>query len=137
MKVDAYKSLNDACYASIMRLDINSTPYVEIYNYADENEWLKYCEANMGAEIIEGFRLRDLVYRQVIYLPTEIVDKFYDFSNDCLSFVTQAYHFDASIIIANQDRLWEKYIDLMNSIRKDMNIEIIDTGLRRRISSRI
>lgn len=136
-KIDAYKTLNDACYFAIKRLDVNSTPYVEIYNYTDEKEWVKYCEANMGTEIIEVFKLQDLVYGQAMYLPTDVVDKFYDFTNDCISFVTHAYHFDTGLIISNQDRLWDKYIELLNLIRKDLNIELIDTGLKHRISSRM
>src|SRR5664279_5851377 len=65
-KVDAYKTLNDACYGAVKRLDINSSPYVAIYDYSDEAEWVKYCEANMGTEIIHGFKLQDLVYGQAM-----------------------------------------------------------------------
>lgn len=136
-KIDAYKTLNDACYAAVKRLDVNSTPYFEIYNFTDKDKWAKHCEANIGAEIIEGFKLQDLVYGQAIYLPTDVVDKFYEFTNDCISFVTQSYHFDTGLIILNQDRLWNKYIELLNLIRKDLNIELIDTGLKHRISSRM
>jgi hypothetical protein len=136
-KIGAYKTLNDAYYSAVKRLDVNSTPYVEIYNYTDEKEWVKYCEANMGTEIIEGFKLQDLVYGQAMYLPRDVVDKFYDFTNDCISFVTHAYHFDTGLIISNHDRLWDKYIELLNLIRKDLNIELIDTGLKHRISSRM
>ncbi len=136
-KIDAYKLLNEACYSAVKRLDINSKPYVEIYKFTDKKEWVKYCEANMGAEIIDGFKLQDLVYGQAMYLPADVVDKFYCFTNNCISFVTQAYHFDTGLIISNQDRLWEEYIELLNLIRKDLNIELIDTGLRHRISSRM
>jgi len=136
-KIDAYKTLNDACYATVKRLDINSSPYVEIYNYADKEQWVTYCEAYMGSEIIDGFKLQDLVYGQAMYLPVEVVDEFYTFTNDCISFVTQVYHFDAGLIIDNQDLLWDKYINILNLIREDLNIKLIDTGLKRRIVSKM
>lgn len=136
-KIDAYNTLNDACYVAVKRLDINSTPYVEIYNYSDKEKWVKYCEANMGTEIIEGFKLQDIIFEQAIYLPPDVVKKFFEFSNDCISFVTHVYHFDTSLIITNQDQLWGKYIELLNLIRKDLKIELIDTSLNWRISSRI
>lgn len=136
-KLDAYKTLNSTCYNAVKRLDINSTPFVKIYDYKEEKEWLEYCEANMGDEIIENFKLQDQVYAEAMYLPTEVVDKFYDFTNDCISFVTQAYHFDTALIIANQDKLWNKYIELLNLVRRDLNIELIDIGLKNRITSRI
>lgn len=44
LKLDAYTELNEACYKSVIRLDINSTPFVQIYDFEKKDEWIKYCE---------------------------------------------------------------------------------------------
>lgn len=132
-KADAYKLLIDASYAAVKRLDINSIPYAQIYDFTDKDKWLIYCEQNMGTEIIEGFNLRDLVYEQVLFLPTTIIAKFYNFSNDCISFVKSAYNFETEIIVENQDKLWNSYIELLSAVRKDLKIDTLDIGLKRRI----
>jgi hypothetical protein len=135
LKLDAYKELNDACYETTQRLDINSSPFVEIYDTKDKDEWLKYCETNMGEQISKSFDLQKLTYKYSLILPADIVDKYHEFTNKCISFVTISYHFDTGLIIENQDRLWDLYIDILNSFRKDLEIDTIDGGLRQRINS--
>jgi len=137
LKLDAYKEMNDACYSSIKRLDIESTPFVQIYDIKDKGEWTKYCENNMGEQFQKGFELLDLAYKYTFILPPSVVNKLHEFSNYCISFVTMTYHFDTGLIIDNQERLWDLYTDLTNEFRKDLNIEIIDGSLRQRISSKI
>lgn len=137
IKLEAYQDLNKFCHENIKRLSINSTPFVEIYDYKDEKEWGEYCVKNMDEQFIKGFELQDLTFKYSLLLPSKIVDKFYDFSNMCIHFVTMSYHFDTGLIINNQDRLWDLYIDLINEFRKDLDIDIIDGGLRQRITSKM
>jgi hypothetical protein len=134
LKLDAYKELNESCYEATQRLDINSTPFVQIYDFKDKNEWTEYCKQNMGEQHHLSFNLQKLTYKNSLILPSDIVDKYHEFTNFCIAFVTSTYHFDTGTIINNQDRLWELYTDLLNSFRKDLKIETIDGGLRQRIS---
>ena len=134
LKLEAYKELNDACYLITRSLDINSSPFVEIYEFEDKKEWIKYCEQNMGNEISKGFDIQKLTYKYSLILPSNIIDKYYDFTNQCIAFVTMSYHFDTSLIIHNQENLWDLYIELLNEFRKDLKIESIDSSLKKRIS---
>lgn len=136
LKLDAYIELNEACYETTKRLEINTTPFVEIYDIENEEEWSKYCEKNMGEQFSKSFELQKLTYKHSLILPSDIVEKYHEFTNKSISYVTMVYHFDAGLIIENQDLLWNLYIDLLNSFRKDLEIETIDGGLRQRITSK-
>ncbi len=137
LKIEAYNVLNEACYFRLKDLDINSTPFVQIYDYKDDKTWQKYCEKSMGPEIVAGFKLRNLIYAQAIYLPSDVLNRFLEFADDCISFVSQAYNFDTEHIINRQDALERAYVTLVNEIRMDLKIEVIDSGLQRRLSSKI
>lgn len=41
LKLDAYKELNEICYETLKRLDINSTPFVQLYDFTYKAEWVK------------------------------------------------------------------------------------------------
>lgn len=133
LKLDAYKELNNSCYETTQRLDINSSPFVEIYDTKDEDQWVKHCKANMREQISKSFDLNKLIYKYSLILPSEIINKYHEFTNESISFVTMSYHFNTGLIIENQDRLWGLYIDILNSFRKDLEIDMIDSGLRKRI----
>lgn len=137
LKLTAYTELSAACYEATKQLDINSSPFVEIYDFDDKDKWSKYCEKNMGEQFAKSFDMQKLTYRHTLYLPSNIVDKYHEFTNYCISFVTTSYHFDTGLIISNQDRLWGMYIDLLKEFRKDLNIDMIDGDLRSRITSKI
>lgn len=70
-------------------------------------------------------------------LPSNVVGEYYDFANRCISFVASTYHFETGIISDNQEQLWDKYFDLLNSYREDLNIHIIDESLKQRMSSKM
>lgn len=135
LKLDACKELNDACYEATVRLDINSSPFVQIYDTPTKQEWLTYCQENMGEEIIKGFDMQRLAYKNAFILPAEIVDNYLAFTYQCIAYVKNSYHFDQELIVENQDQLWELYLKLVNSFRKDLDINTIDWGLRKRITS--
>ncbi len=137
MKLQSYKELNASCYKSIKRLDINSSPFVQIYDYEKKEDWEQYCQQHMGEQFHESFELESLIYEHAMLLPTEIAVKYREFANHCISFVTMTYHFDTGLIIDKQNRLWDMYIDLLEEFRSDLNIEKIDESLRQRITSRV
>lgn len=137
LKLAAYTELGEACYEAIMRLDINSTPFVQIYDFEEKEKWIKYCEQNMSEQFSKSIEMQKLTYKHTLYLPNKIIDKYHDFTKYCISFVTTSYHFDTDLIISNQDRLWDLYLDILDGFRSDLNIEIIDVDLRTRITSKI
>lgn len=133
-KLDAYNFLSNECYQLYKRLDINSTPFVHIYDIETEEEWIKHCTNNMNELHHLGFDLQDTIYKYAVYLPNPVIDKLINFSNHCLSFVTMSYHFDTELIIKNQDHLWDLYLNLLTEFRKDLSIEAIDHSLRERMT---
>lgn len=137
LKLDAYKEMNDVCYNATKRLNVNSFPFCEIYNFKDKKEWENYCIKNMGEQFHLGFGMQDLTYKYSLILPKSVVEKYYDFTNYCINFITTTYHFDTGLMIDNQERIWDLYNKLLNEFRKDLNIEIIDGGLQQRISSKM
>lgn len=135
IKLDAYKELNEICYETLKRLDINSTPFVQIYDFTNKEEWVEYCEKEMGEQIVLSFALKDFAYKYSLVLPTKILDQFNIFTNASLSFITMSYHFDTGYIIENQQKLHDIYWELLNMYRKDLNIESIDIDLKKRLLS--
>lgn len=136
LKFEAYNELNNACYESVNRLDINSTPFVQIYDFKQKDEWVEYCENNMGNEYKQSHDIQRLMYKYSLILPSDIIEKYYEFTNACISFVTSCYHFDSELISNNQNQLANLYVDLINKFRTDLNIDLIDGSLSRRISSK-
>jgi len=80
-------------------LEINSSPFVEIYIFKGKEEWSKYCVQNTGESFSIGSTLQQEVYQYAFYLPVDVVDKFYGFSSLCISFVPISYHFDQALIV--------------------------------------
>lgn len=134
LKLDAYREINEAAYQATRRLQINSEPFNRIYDFKNKDEWAKFCEVNLNEQFKESFELQLLTYKHSLILPSIVVDKYHDFTGLCVAFVTMTHHFDTGLIVENQDRLWEMYIDLLNEFRKDLRIEIIDSSLQKRVS---
>lgn len=109
LRFNRRKDLSAACYEIVVKLDVNSTPFVQIYDYQSKEEWTEYCEKNMGELIIEGFALEKVLYKHVLVVPIEIREHFNEFKSKCLSFIKNSYHFDTGLIIENQDLLWDLY----------------------------
>lgn len=137
IKLDAYKELNARCYDAYLTLNINSAPFNEIYNIETKEEWDKYFDKEFMGLYKVGFELQEVIYSYAYLLPNDIIEKYYEYSNFCLGFVTMSAHFNTGLIVDNTGRLWEYYTDLVNSIRHDLKIEIIDKGLLKRVTNPI
>jgi len=135
IKLDAYKELNAKCYDAYLTLNINSAPFNEIYKIDTKEEWRKYFDKEFMTLYKVGFQLQKTIYGHAYLLPNDVITKYYDFSNFCLSFVTMAAHYDAGLIIDSTDRMWDYYSDLVNLIRQDLKIEIINKGLLKRVTN--
>ncbi|TFF37889.1 hypothetical protein [Mucilaginibacter psychrotolerans] len=135
IKLDAYRDLNAKCYDAYLTLNINSEPFNEIYNIETKEEWDKYFEKEFMGLYKVGFGLQESIYGYAYLLPTAVIEKYYDFSNFCLGFVTMSAHFDTGLIVDNTDRMWGYYAELLNLIRHDLKIEVIDKGLLKRVTN--
>lgn len=132
-KFDTYKDLIESAYDALKKLDINSSPFVEIYDIKTKKEWEEYFP-KMAAKMFKiGFGLEDKIRKKSIYLPANIAEKFIEYSRLCVWYVTNCYHYDTGLIIDVQDKLWDLFFDLTNEIRADLKIDLIDESLKKRI----
>ena len=136
-KLTAYYSIAEKCFEALLKLDAESTPFNKIYEIKDKDEWELYFQKNISPLYEVGFNLMSEVNRHSILLPNEILKELNSYSNLCLGYVTNYFHLDSNIVIDCEERLWKKYNELINSIRTDLKIELIDESLNRRISKSI
>lgn len=133
IKIEAYKEINEACFKAFQKLDVNSTPFVEMYDFKTENEWRKYYEKEVTPLFYIGFDIEKLVFKHTLFLPPGIVDKFDEYGQYCLSYITQFGHFDSKLNCESSDRLWEMYTELLGLLREDLKVLELDKGLVSRI----
>lgn len=133
-KMDAYQEILERCYATTIRLDVNSSPYTEIYEFKDQASWEAYWMTVNADEYAASFSLQDMLHKHAYILPQAILEPFQDFVNRSIHFVTVTTHFDTGILIDYMDKLWADYSTISDSIRADLHIEVIGKQLQRRIT---
>ena len=137
LKLDAYNEMNQVCYEAIKRLDINSSPFCDIYNFKEKEEWEKHYTENVNEQLHYGFEMRDLIFKYTLIIPSTIISKYEIFTNHCINYVTICAHFDIEMIMDKENKISDLYYDLLNDFRIDLKIDIIDGGLRQRITSKM
>jgi hypothetical protein len=137
LKLEAFNEINQVCLNAIRRLDINSSPFNEIYEYKNLEAWEEYCEKNIGEQFIKSLDMKDLTYKYGIIIPPCILDKYHEFANLCVAYVTTSTHFETKLIVNLQEKLHNHYIDILNEFRTDLKIETIDDSLKNRLLSKM
>ena len=132
-KFDTYKYLIEEAYNALKKLDVNSSPFVQIYDIKTKKEWEEYFQKEAGKMYKIGFGLEDKIRKKSIYLPANVAEKFIDYAEICIWYVTNCFHYDTGSIIDVQDKLFDLFFDLSNEIRADLNIDLIDESLKNRI----
>ncbi len=133
IKVEAYKKLIDQCLDTWRQLDINSTPFVQIYDFKTKEEWQAYYEQEVGKLVHLGFDIQKSIFRETTFLPSKVMDTVFAFSEKSIRYVVNAVHFDTGVIVAGQDELHELFFDVVNAFRTDLGIEVINDSLKSRI----
>lgn len=137
IKIDAFKEINDACFSAYQKLDVNSTPFVEMYDFKSEKEWRKYHKKKITPLFKIGIDIEKLVFKHTLFLPPKIVDKIDNYGQYCLSYITQYGHFDSGLNCESYDRLWEMYTELLGLLREDLKVLELEKGLVSRIKRMI
>ena len=135
IKIEAFKDINEKCYSAYKKLNINSTPIVQIYDFTEKTDWEIYYKKEVVQMQQIGFDLQNDVYKYTVFIPADIGDKLYFFSDLCMSFVEECIHFDPELLIEKQKILWDSYADLVKTMRKDLMVDVIDYGLFNRIAN--
>lgn len=133
IKSESYKTIIDQCLDGWQQLDINSTPFEKIYDCKDKTEWDVYYEKNVSTLIHIGFDIQKTIFKETVFLPSKVMDTVFEFSNKCIRYVVIAGNFDTSLLIEKQDELHELFFEVINSLRSDLGIEMIDKSLKKRI----
>jgi hypothetical protein len=63
------------------------------------------------------------------------MDEIFAFSENCLQFVAVSAHGNSEYIVNKQDELHENYFKVVNVIRTDLGIEVINDSLKTRLST--
>jgi hypothetical protein len=133
IKVEAYKKLIEQCHDAWHQLDINSTPFVQIYDFNTKEEWEDYYKREVAGLVHIGFDIEKTIFKETMFLPAKVMDKVYEFTTKCIRYVVIASHFDTGLIIEQQDELHELFFEVVNTFRSDLGIEVIDESLKSRI----
>ena len=133
IKIEAYKEINNACFKAFQKLDVNSTPFIELYDFKTKEKWEKYYEKNIIPYYNVGIGIEKLVFKHSLFLPQEIVGKVDEYGQFCLSYVTQYSHFNSGLNCESHDRLWELYTELLGLFKENLHVLELDQGLVSRI----
>jgi len=134
LKLDAYKDLNAKCYDAYLALSSNAEPFDQLNEIDTPEEWDKVLGKASSKLYKIGYGLQESFFGYAYLLPDKVLDQYHEYSNFCIGFATMAFHYDTVLIADNTDRLWDYYTGLVNLIRQDLNIEVIDKGLLKRVS---
>lgn len=137
LKLTAYTDLNKVCSDIQLQMDVNSSPFVEIYDFKldQRDEWEKYCQSNILKMVNIGQQCLDDAERNYgLYISNEVLSKLREFCLLATRFVVESHHFDTSILIDKQDRIAQALYDLRDEMRRDMNFDVLDRSLQKRIN---
>jgi len=137
-KLKTYQEIIDRLYEISSKLDYSSEPFDSIHRFSEKSEWQKYCEKEVLPLISMGINLHINIQRDYgLLLPEKVLKIIDDFSIYATRMVVESHHFDGELIIAKQDKMQGKLFDLINVMRSDLGIEIIDESLRNRLKEKV
>ena len=119
-------------------LDYSSEPFDSIHKFDDKSEWEKYCEKEIFPLISHGMNLlEDIQKLYSLLIPEKILKILENFSMYSVRFVVESYHFEGEIILEKQLKMLNIKFDLINEMRSDLKIDLIDESLKDRLKEKI
>ncbi|MEZ4720403.1 MAG: hypothetical protein R2813_00835 [Flavobacteriales bacterium] len=140
LKLEAYRSIHVACSEIQLQLDINSDPFVKIYDYdkSQKGEWEDYCRENILPMVNVGQGCFDSVFKEHgVYIPNSVMDCLQEFCVLATRYIVESVHFDTRILLDKEDRLNEALFNLRQTMRTDLGIDKLDRSLEDRINAKI
>ena len=137
-KLNAYEKINVECSKIFDRIDVNSSPFVEIYDCKSKKEWEKYYEKNIAKMCGIGIRYFEKVQADYgLIISNKVLSSLDEFITISTRFTVEAHHFDTGILVDKQDRAYNLLDNLRQEMRKDLKLEEIDKSLRNRLKRKI
>lgn len=119
----AFKRIKADIVALKRNLSIDSTPFVQIYQFLEEGktiqEWEKYHSENINPLYNEVFDFQNHLSELKQYLPKNIYDLAYEYSKECLRYVTTYANYNTKTIFSMEDKMIQAYNNLSDAIDKD------------------
>jgi hypothetical protein len=69
----------------------------------------------------------------VIFLPDDFIKKYNEFSFKCQRLLVEHYHFDNQVSIETYMTLTEMHNDLINEVRRDLHVDLLNEKLKYRL----
>lgn len=73
------------------------------------------------------------IFRALPMIPSDIYKQLIKFGQESTNFITSAFDKDETLTIAAQEKLEKSLKDIINLVRKDLNVEKLNVALSRRL----
>lgn len=133
-KLIAYEEINKECSKIYEKIDLESSPFTEIYDIKTKEEWHKHFEKNIGKMVGIGLLYLEKVQAEYgLIISNDVLGKLNDFITIVTRFIVESHHYDTEILIDKQERAYTLLDELRQEMRKDLNLKEIDKSLRDRL----
>lgn len=130
-KVNAYKAITHESF-TIYQNYFDLVNKVQFYE-GTEDEWENTVLKEVTSFYHLSFDLKKSLYSYSVLLPSNIFKEAEELSESFLGFVTNATHCNSRIIIESYEHIGNKLYKLVDLIRKDLNVDVLNTELSNRI----
>jgi hypothetical protein len=131
-KIEAYRITIAQAYDFLQRSHFILD---ELADYkGDENSWVEGRMPEIFREINPILDKMDSDFIQhVMFLPELFVKRYNDFSFKAQRLLVEHYHFDNGVSIETYQMLTEMHSELINEVRKDLHIDLLNEKLKYRL----
>lgn len=137
-KLKAYEEINLECSKMLSQIDINSSPFVEIYDIKSKKDWQKHFDKNISKMCGIGISyFSDVQANYGLIISSEVLSSLDEFITISTRFIVEAHHYDTGILIDKQNRAYYLLDELRQEMRKDLRISEIDKSLRNRLKEKL
>jgi hypothetical protein len=122
-KHTAFKKIKASIVHLKRELDINSTPFVQIYDFFDEGktiqEWQVYFNENISPLYKEAYDFQSQLAELKQYIPKNIHDLAYNYSEQCIRYISTTANYNTITIFEMEDIMIDAYNKISDAIDKD------------------
>lgn len=136
-KLLAYEEINSECSKLFDKIDLDSSPFTEIYETKSKEDWEKYYEKNIAKLAGIGvFYFEEVQAKYGLIISNKILSLLDKYTFIITRFVVESYYFNTGILIDKHERAYDLLDKLRQEMRKDLKIEEINSSLRNRLKEK-
>lgn len=131
-KIDAYRQIILQAYDFLQKsfFILDELPDFK----GNKNEWTEKRMPELFRQLNPLIEKMDSDFiAQVMFMPDDFIKKYNEFSFKCQRLLVEHYHFDNQLSIDTYMKLTEMHNDLINEVRQDLHINLLNEKLKYRL----